>query len=63
MKHYEIENMKRNKKNAQLPRRNFKFNFQNKENPRELSSPIHYSKKLKHKHKQENQIDENILHE
>ena len=58
--------MKRNKKNAQLPRRNFKFNFQNKENPRELSSPIHYSKNQKnskHKHKQENQIDENFIHE
>lgn len=27
-KHYEIENMKKNKKNAQLPRRNFEFNFQ-----------------------------------
>lgn len=63
-KHYEIENMKKNKKNAQLPRRNFEFNFQiKKKNPREPSSPIHYSKKLKHKHKQENQIDENILHE
>lgn len=56
--------MKKNKKNAQLPRRNFEFNFQiKKKNPREPSSPIHYSKKLKHKHKQENQIDENILHE
>lgn len=39
------------------------FKLKKKKNPRELSSPIHYSKKLKHKHKQENQIDENILHE
>ena len=42
-KHYEIEKMKKNKKNAQLPRRNFEFNFQiKKKNPREPSSPIHY---------------------